>query len=98
MPLQGWESVLYQLFLLSISSRAICGLLMVLFAAYQQLGVVLGFFINNEATKRYPGVDKQWMLTTLLQVVPTACWGFGTFLCSECPRWLLIRANEIKQQ
>ncbi|KAB8235921.1 uncharacterized protein BDW43DRAFT_298515 [Aspergillus alliaceus] len=51
----GPLSIVPPVYIIEVS---ICGLLMVLFAAYQQLGV---------ATKRYPGVDKQWMLTTLLQ-------------------------------
>ncbi|OOO08332.1 General substrate transporter [Aspergillus oryzae] len=41
----------------------------------------------------YPGVDEQWMLPTLLQIVPAVVWGFGTFLCSESPRWLLYKGH-----
>lgn len=31
----------------------------------------------------------QWMLPTLLQLLPAALWGIGTFVCPESPRWLL---------
>jgi hypothetical protein len=65
------------------------GLLTLQFAACQQLGVVFGFFINYGITKSYAGTKTQWMLPTLLQLLPAAIWGLGTFLCPESPRWLL---------
>lgn len=52
------------------------------------LGVVFGFFINYGVTKSCAGTDKQWMLPTLLQLVPAVIWGVGTFICPESPRWL----------
>lgn len=54
---------------------------------------MLGFFVNYGVTKQYPGVDEQWMLPTLLQIVPAVVWGFGTFFCSESPRWLLYKGH-----
>ncbi|KAE8420099.1 hypothetical protein BDV36DRAFT_281668 [Aspergillus pseudocaelatus] len=89
----GPLSIVPPVYITEISPKAIRGLLTVLFAACQQLGVVLGFFINYGVTKQYPGVDEQWMLPTLLQIVPAVVWGFGTFLCSESPRWLLYNGQ-----
>jgi sugar porter (SP) family MFS transporter len=71
-----------------ISPKAIRGLLILQYAACQMLGVVFGFFINYGVTKSYAGTDKQWMLPTLLQLVPAVIWGVGTFICPESPRWL----------
>ncbi|KAB8243389.1 hypothetical protein BDV35DRAFT_383253 [Aspergillus flavus] len=89
----GPLSIVPPVYITEISPKAIRGLLTVLFAACQQLGVVLGFFVNYGVTKQYPGVDEQWMLPTLLQIVPAVVWGFGTFLCSESPRWLLYKGH-----
>ncbi|GAB1197814.1 hypothetical protein APSETT444_007117 [Aspergillus pseudonomiae] len=89
----GPLSIVPPVYITEISPKAIRGLLTVLFAACQQLGVVLGFFINYGVTKQYPGVDEQWMLPTLLQIVPAVVWGLGTFLCSESPRWLLYKGQ-----
>ncbi|KAE8381742.1 hypothetical protein BDV26DRAFT_301015 [Aspergillus bertholletiae] len=89
----GPLSIVPPVYITEISPKAIRGLLTVLFAACQQLGVVLGFFVNYGATKRYPGVDKQWMLPTLLQIVPAVVWGLGTFACSDSPRWLLYKGR-----
>lgn len=72
-----------------ISPKAIRGLLTLQYAACQQLGVVFGFFINYGVTKSYAGTETQWMLPTLLQLLPAVLWGLGTFLCPESPRWLL---------
>lgn len=33
------------------------------------------------------------MLPTLLQLAPAVTWGFGSFLCSESPRWLLSKGK-----
>jgi sugar porter (SP) family MFS transporter len=75
--------------LFQISPKAIRGLLTLQYAACQQLGVVFGFFINYGVTKSYAGTNTQWMLPTLLQLLPAGIWGLGTFLCSESPRWLI---------
>lgn len=74
---------------LQIAPKAIRGLLTLQYAACQQLGVVFGFFINYGVTKSYAGTNTQWMLPTLLQLLPAAIWGLGIFLCPESPRWLL---------
>jgi sugar porter (SP) family MFS transporter len=74
---------------LQIAPKAIRGLLTLQYAACQQLGVVFGFFINYGVTKSYAGTNTQWMLPTLLQLLPAAIWGVGIFLCPESPRWLL---------
>lgn len=66
------------------------------YAACQQLGVVLGFFINYGVTKRYAGTDNQWRLPTLLQIAPAVVWGLSTFLCPESPRWLLSKDRRIE--
>lgn len=44
-------------------------------------------------TKSYPGGDKQWMLPTLLQLLPATIWLAGSFLCCESPRWLLYKGK-----
>lgn len=66
------------------------------YAASQQLGVVLGFFVNYGVTKHYAGTNTQWQLPTLLQIVPAVVWGVGTLFTPESPRWLLSndRRNE----
>lgn len=33
------------------------------------------------------------MLPTLLQLVPAVIWAFGSFFCSESPRWLLSKGS-----
>ena len=50
---------------------------------------MFGFFINYGVTKRFANTDTQWMLPTLLQILPAAIWGAGIFFCPESPRWLL---------
>lgn len=74
---------------MKIAPKSIRGLLTIQYAAYQQLGVVFGFFINYGVTKSYAGTNTQWMLPTLLQLLPASIWGLGIFFCPESPRWLL---------
>ncbi|KAJ5758090.1 uncharacterized protein N7511_006784 [Penicillium nucicola] len=85
----GATTVIPPVYISEISPKAIRGLLTLQYAACQQLGVVLGFFINYGVTKSYAGTNTQWMLPTLLQLLPAGIWGLGTFLCPESPRWLL---------
>ncbi|KAJ5812476.1 hypothetical protein N7474_008777 [Penicillium riverlandense] len=85
----GATTVIPPIYIAEIAPKAIRGLLTLQYAACQQLGVVFGFFINYGVTKRYANTDTQWMLPTLLQVLPAAIWGLGIFLCPESPRWLL---------
>ncbi|KAL4963424.1 MFS transporter/fungal specific transcription factor domain-containing protein [Aspergillus stella-maris] len=85
----GVTTIVPPVYISEIAPKAIRGLLTLQYAACQQLGVVLGFFINYGVTKRYAGTNTQWMLPTLLQLLPAALWGIGTFLCPESPRWLL---------
>ncbi|KAL4876985.1 hypothetical protein BJY04DRAFT_231142 [Aspergillus karnatakaensis] len=86
----GVTTIVPPVYISEIAPKAIRGLLTLQYAACQQLGVVLGFFINYGVTKQYAGSDTQWMLPTLLQLLPAALWGIGTFLCPESPRWLLF--------
>ncbi|KAL3480935.1 hypothetical protein BJX99DRAFT_272610 [Aspergillus californicus] len=85
----GVTTIVPPVYISEIAPKAIRGLLTLQYAACQQLGVVLGFFINYGVTKQYAGTDSQWMLPTLLQLLPAAIWGIGTFMCPESPRWLL---------
>ncbi|KAL4812525.1 hypothetical protein BDW67DRAFT_193607 [Aspergillus spinulosporus] len=85
----GVTTIVPPVFISEISPKAIRGLLTLQYAACQQLGVVLGFFINYGVTRKYANTDTQWMLPTLLQLLPAGLWGLGTFLCPESPRWLL---------
>ncbi|KAL4864292.1 hypothetical protein BDV12DRAFT_189027 [Aspergillus spectabilis] len=85
----GVTTIVPPIYISEIAPKAIRGLLTLQYAACQQLGVVLGFFINYGMTKKYAGSDTQWMLPTLLQLLPAALWGIGTFVCPESPRWLL---------
>ncbi|KAL3464483.1 hypothetical protein BJX64DRAFT_275699 [Aspergillus heterothallicus] len=84
----GVTTIVPPVYISEIAPKAIRGLLTLQYAACQQLGVVLGFFINYGVTKQYEGTNTQWMLPTLLQLLPAALWGIGTFLCPESPRWL----------
>ncbi|KAL4916129.1 hypothetical protein BDW62DRAFT_218870 [Aspergillus aurantiobrunneus] len=85
----GVTTIVPPVYISEIAPKAIRGLLTLQYAACQQLGVVLGFFINYGVTKQYAETDTQWMLPTLLQLLPAVLWGAGTFVCPESPRWLL---------
>ncbi|KAL4935905.1 hypothetical protein BDV06DRAFT_217067 [Aspergillus oleicola] len=85
----GVTTIVPPVYISEIAPKAIRGLLTLQYASCQQLGVVLGFFINYGVTKQYAGTNTQWMLPTLLQLLPAALWGIGTFFCPESPRWLL---------
>lgn len=85
----GVTTIVPPVYISEIAPKAIRGLLTLQYAACQQLGVVLGFFINYGVTRQYAGSNTQWMLPTLLQLLPAALWGLGTFVCPESPRWLL---------
>ncbi|KAJ5107936.1 hypothetical protein N7456_004611 [Penicillium angulare] len=85
----GATTVIPPIYIAEIAPKAIRGLLTLQYAACQQLGVVFGFFINHGVTKRFANTDTQWMLPTLLQILPAVIWGLGIFLCPESPRWLL---------
>ncbi|KAL5046717.1 hypothetical protein BDW71DRAFT_207204 [Aspergillus fruticulosus] len=85
----GVTTIVPPVFISEISPKAIRGLLTLQYAACQQLGVVLGFFINYGVTRQYANTGTQWMLPTLLQLLPAALWGLGTVICPESPRWLL---------
>ncbi|KAL2835478.1 hypothetical protein BJY01DRAFT_238805 [Aspergillus pseudoustus] len=84
----GVTTIVPPVYISEIAPKAIRGLLTLQYAACQQLGVVLGFFINYGVTKKYEGTDTQWMLPTLLQILPAVLWAIGTFACPESPRWL----------
>ncbi|RAL14665.1 general substrate transporter [Aspergillus homomorphus CBS 101889] len=85
----GGITVVPAMYISEIAPKRIRGLLAIQYSTCQQLGTVFGFFFNYGITKAYAGHDRQWMLPTLLQLVPAMIWGFGTFLCVESPRWLL---------
>ncbi|KAJ5127034.1 hypothetical protein N7448_007813 [Penicillium atrosanguineum] len=85
----GATTVIPPIYITEIAPKAIRGLLTLQYAACQQLGVVFGFFINYGVTKKYANTDNQWMIPTLLQVLPAMIWGLGIFFCPESPRWLL---------
>ncbi|GME50552.1 Sugar and other transporter [Neofusicoccum parvum] len=89
----GVTTVVPPLYISEIAPKAIRGLLTLQYAACQQLGVVFGFFINFGVTKSYAGSRTQWMLPTLLQVLPAAIWAVSTFGVPESPRWLLSKAR-----
>ncbi|KAL4888039.1 general substrate transporter [Aspergillus ambiguus] len=89
----GVLTVVPPIYITEIAPKMLRGLLTLQYAACQQLGVVLGFFINYGVTKSYPGRDKQWMLPTLLQLFPATMWLVGSFMCCESPRWLLYKGK-----
>ncbi|KAJ9480461.1 hypothetical protein VN97_g13111 [Penicillium thymicola] len=70
-------------YITEISPKVIRRLLTLQYAACQHLGVVLGSFANYGATKQYADTKTQWMLPTLLQLLPAALWGIGTFFFPE---------------
>ncbi|PYH90440.1 general substrate transporter [Aspergillus ellipticus CBS 707.79] len=85
----GGTTVVPSMYISEIAPKTIRGLLTIQYSCCQQLGIVFGFFINYGVTKAYAGTDTQWMLPTLIQLLPAAIWGLGTFACVESPRWLL---------
>ncbi|PWY67156.1 general substrate transporter [Aspergillus heteromorphus CBS 117.55] len=85
----GGTTVIPSMYISEVAPKTIRGLLTIQYSCCQQLGVVFGFFINYGVTKAYAGTDTQWMLPTLIQLLPAAIWGLGTFACVESPRWLL---------
>lgn len=87
----GVTTIVPPMYISEIAPKAIRGLLTLQYAACQQLGVVLGFFINYGITKHYAGTDNQWRIPTLLQIVPAVIWGIGSFFTPESPRWLLSK-------
>ncbi|KAL5356277.1 hypothetical protein BJX96DRAFT_186231 [Aspergillus floccosus] len=89
----GVLTIVPPIYITEIAPKMIRGLLTLQYAACQQLGVVFGFFINYGVTKSYHGGDKQWMIPTLLQLLPAAIWLLGSFLCCESPRWLLYKGK-----
>ncbi|GAQ46478.1 sugar transporter [Aspergillus niger] len=89
----GVLTIVPPIYISEIAPKTIRGLLTLQHAACQQLGVVFGFFINYGVTKSYPGGEKQWMLPTLLQLLPATIWLAGSFLCCESPRWLLYKGK-----
>ncbi|KAL4898358.1 general substrate transporter [Aspergillus ambiguus] len=90
----GVLTIVPPIYISEISPKILRGLLTLQYAACQQLGVVLGFFINYGVTRSYPGGDIQWMLPTLLQLLPSIIWLFGSFICCESPRWLLYKGKK----
>ncbi|KAH8645927.1 MFS quinate transporter [Tricladium varicosporioides] len=89
----GVTTIVPPTYISEIAPKSIRGLLTLQYAACQQLGVVFGFFINYGVTKHYAGTNKQWMLPTLLQVVPAVVWGLGSFFTPESPRWLMSKGK-----
>jgi sugar porter (SP) family MFS transporter len=61
------------------------------YAACQQLGVVLGFFINYGVTRHYAKTNLQYQLPTGLQLLPAVIWGIGILFTPESPRYLLSK-------
>ncbi|KAI7378913.1 MFS quinate transporter [Hortaea werneckii] len=85
----GGTTVVPSVYLSEIAPKSIRGLVTVQYACCQQLGVVLGFFINYGVTKHHEGTNVQWMLPTALQLVPAVIWGAGSLFVVESPRYLL---------
>ncbi|KAF7541310.1 hypothetical protein G7054_g676 [Neopestalotiopsis clavispora] len=90
----GVTTVLPPIYLSEIAPRSIRGLITLQYTACQQLGVVLGFFINYGITKHFAGTNVQWQLPTALQCIPALIWGIGTFFAPESPRYLISRQKK----
>lgn len=87
----GTTTVIPSIYIAEIAPQSIRGLMTLQYTCCQQLGVVLGFFINYGVTKYHPGKSLQWQLPTALQLVPAVIWGLGVFFTPETPRFLLIK-------
>ncbi|KAH8901492.1 general substrate transporter [Thozetella sp. PMI_491] len=87
----GATTVIPSMYIAEIAPQSIRGILTVQYACCQQLGVVLGFFINYGVTKSFANTSKQWMLPTALQLVPAVIWLVGCHFTPETPRFLLAQ-------
>ncbi|ELQ33394.1 quinate permease [Pyricularia oryzae Y34] len=85
----GATTVIPSIYIAEIAPQSIRGLLTVQYACCQQLGVVLGFWVNYGCTKSFADTEKQWMLPTALQLVPAVIWLVGCSFTPETPRFLL---------
>lgn len=87
----GTTTVLPSIYIAEIAPQSIRGLLTLQYTCCQQLGVVLGFFINYGVTRHHRGTSLQWQLPTALQALPAVIWGLGSMLTPESPRSLLMK-------
>ncbi|GAA5843239.1 hypothetical protein JCM11251_002257 [Rhodosporidiobolus azoricus] len=88
----GGTTVISPMFLAEIAPQSIRGMMIMMYAACQQLGVVFGFWVFYGVHKHFPATH-QWWTATLFQFVPLGVWMIGTFMLPESPRYYLLRGD-----
>jgi MFS family permease len=88
----GGTTVVSPMYLAEIAPQSVRGMLIMMYAACQQLGVVLGFWVFYGVHLHF-SASKQWWVSTLFQVVPLGVWLAGTFFIPESPRYYLLRGD-----
>ncbi|GAA5868646.1 hypothetical protein JCM3774_003611 [Rhodotorula dairenensis] len=88
----GGTTVVSPMYLAEIAPQSVRGMLIMMYAACQQLGVVFGFWVFYGVHLHFP-TNKQWWVSTLFQVVPLGVWLVGTFFVPESPRYYLLRGD-----
>ncbi|GJN90869.1 hypothetical protein Rhopal_003883-T1 [Rhodotorula paludigena] len=79
-------------YLAEIAPQSVRGMIIMMYAACQQLGVVFGFWVFYGVHKHFPE-NEQWWAATIFQVVPLGVWAIGTFFVPESPRYFLLRGD-----
>ncbi|GAA6031819.1 hypothetical protein JCM8097_002006 [Rhodosporidiobolus ruineniae] len=88
----GGTTVVAPMYLAEVAPQSIRGMLIMMYAACQQLGVVFGFWVFYGVHKHFPA-HQQWWTSTLFQFVPLGVWTLGTLLAPESPRYWLLRGE-----
>ncbi|GAA5899583.1 hypothetical protein JCM6882_001156 [Rhodosporidiobolus microsporus] len=88
----GGTTVISPMYLAEVAPQSIRGMIIMMYAACQQLGVVFGFWVFYGVHKHFPA-ENQWWTSTLFQFVPLGVWILGTFLVPESPRFYLLKGN-----
>ncbi|ORY90078.1 sugar transporter [Leucosporidium creatinivorum] len=88
----GGTTVVSPMFLAEIAPQSVRGMIIMMYAACQQLGVVFGFWVMYGVHLHFPAAQ-QWWTATLFQFVPLGVWILGTFLVPESPRYFLLRGD-----
>ncbi|GAA5852279.1 hypothetical protein JCM8547_006723 [Rhodosporidiobolus lusitaniae] len=88
----GGTTVISPMYLAEVAPQSVRGMLIMMYAACQQLGVVFGFWVFYGVHKHFPA-HQQWWTSTLFQFVPLGVWVAGTFFVPESPRYFLLSSS-----
>ncbi|GAA6019814.1 hypothetical protein JCM10207_003707 [Rhodosporidiobolus poonsookiae] len=88
----GGTTVVSPMWLAEVAPQSVRGMIIMMYAACQQLGVVFGFWVFYGVHIHFPE-NQQWWTSTLFQFVPLGVWIAGTFIVPESPRYFLLRGN-----